>query len=203
MAAAMAGIAQWLESKGFSVTSFDLYPTARTDVLADAHALPFPDASFDVVASLSVLQIMHDPFVAVAEVARVLAPGGIFIGTVAYLEPPYDDSRFHMTQFGLREVLARGALVDVEIGAGYSWLEALAPSFWPWNRVPTLARASRVVNRARYEAGMVLTRAYYALRGRALPDAERLAFAGALVFYSRRPLENIKPSTIASAPASL
>jgi ubiquinone/menaquinone biosynthesis C-methylase UbiE len=42
----------------------------------DAHALPYPDASFDtVVCSLSLCAIL-DPDRAVAEMARVLRPGG-------------------------------------------------------------------------------------------------------------------------------
>lgn len=43
---------------------------------ADAEALPFPDASFDLVYSWGVLHHTPDTERAVAEVRRVLAPGG-------------------------------------------------------------------------------------------------------------------------------
>ncbi|MCA1618668.1 MAG: methyltransferase domain-containing protein [Acidobacteria bacterium] len=43
---------------------------------ADAHRLPFPDASFDAAYSLRVFEIIGDPRGALAEMARVLRPGG-------------------------------------------------------------------------------------------------------------------------------
>jgi len=43
---------------------------------ADAADLPFPDGAFDVVLCQQGLQFMPDPAAAVAEMRRVLAPGG-------------------------------------------------------------------------------------------------------------------------------
>lgn len=45
----------------------------------DAGALPFDDASFDVVVAITMLCLVPDPTAAVAEMARVLAPGGRLI----------------------------------------------------------------------------------------------------------------------------
>jgi ubiquinone/menaquinone biosynthesis C-methylase UbiE len=45
-------------------------------VRADAERLPFPDASFDLVYSWGVIHHTPDPAAALAEVRRVLAPGG-------------------------------------------------------------------------------------------------------------------------------
>ena len=47
---------------------------------ADATAMPFPDDSFDSVVSCLMLHHIGDWKRAVAEVARVLRPGGTFIG---------------------------------------------------------------------------------------------------------------------------
>jgi SAM-dependent methyltransferase len=47
--------------------------------VGSADAIPFPDASFDVVACRSVLEHIRRPAAAFAEVARVLRPGGVFI----------------------------------------------------------------------------------------------------------------------------
>jgi ubiquinone/menaquinone biosynthesis C-methylase UbiE len=44
--------------------------------VADAHALPFPDRSFDTVVATLALCSIPDDAVAVAEMARVLVPGG-------------------------------------------------------------------------------------------------------------------------------
>jgi SAM-dependent methyltransferase len=43
---------------------------------ADAQHLPFRDATFDAVTSLAVLQLIPDPSVTLAEIARVVKPGG-------------------------------------------------------------------------------------------------------------------------------
>jgi SAM-dependent methyltransferase len=56
-------------------------PRARFSV-GDARALPFPDGRFDVVVSGLVLNFIPEPTVAVAELARVAAPGAV---VAAYL----------------------------------------------------------------------------------------------------------------------
>ena len=49
---------------------------------ADARALPANDGSFGTVLSVSALEHFPDPDAVVAEVARVLRPGGSFVATV-------------------------------------------------------------------------------------------------------------------------
>jgi SAM-dependent methyltransferase len=44
---------------------------------ADVHALPFGDGAFDVVHAHQVLQHVHDPVLALREMRRVCAPGGV------------------------------------------------------------------------------------------------------------------------------
>ena len=43
---------------------------------ADAHDLPFPTAAFDTVVGTLVFCSIHDPLAALAEIGRVLRPGG-------------------------------------------------------------------------------------------------------------------------------
>jgi ubiquinone/menaquinone biosynthesis C-methylase UbiE len=52
---------------------------SATVVEAPAERLPFPDSSFDTVALTLVLCTVPDPRAALAEIARVLAPGGQFL----------------------------------------------------------------------------------------------------------------------------
>ena len=52
----------------------------------DAHALPFPDASFDAARSERVFQHLADPRTALAEMRRVTRPGGRVVVT----EPDWD-----------------------------------------------------------------------------------------------------------------
>jgi ubiquinone/menaquinone biosynthesis C-methylase UbiE len=46
---------------------------------ADAHALPFPDASFDTVVCTFALRAIPDERRAVGEMTRVLRPGGLLL----------------------------------------------------------------------------------------------------------------------------
>jgi ubiquinone/menaquinone biosynthesis C-methylase UbiE len=45
-------------------------------VRASASELPFRDASFDAVCCFAALYLIEEPYEAIAEIARVLAPGG-------------------------------------------------------------------------------------------------------------------------------
>jgi ubiquinone/menaquinone biosynthesis C-methylase UbiE len=52
----------------------------RVDILdAAAERLPFPDASVDAVVGTLVLCTVRDPSVVLAEVRRVLRPGGVYV----------------------------------------------------------------------------------------------------------------------------
>jgi 2-polyprenyl-3-methyl-5-hydroxy-6-metoxy-1,4-benzoquinol methylase len=71
--------------RGADVVSVDLGPGLLKQVMAKAHvvpvagnalALPFRDASFDVVVSSEMIEHTTDPMQAVREMARVLKPGG-------------------------------------------------------------------------------------------------------------------------------
>jgi len=79
-----------LAREGFEVTGLDasqgsIEVAARHDatgkaqyLLGDALRLPFPDACFDAVCAMDFLEHVEDPAKAVAEMARVLKPGGTF-----------------------------------------------------------------------------------------------------------------------------
>jgi SAM-dependent methyltransferase len=82
---------------------------AGLDEIADAHALPYGDESFDYVLAIEVFEHLRKPAQAVAEVLRVLKPGGSAIVTVPFMfrvhGDPCDYQRF--TKSGL-EVLFEG-----------------------------------------------------------------------------------------------
>lgn len=63
--------------------STGLYADLR---VADAHALPFGDGSFDTVVSNSVIEHIPEPLGVFREIARVLARGGEFAATVPSAE---------------------------------------------------------------------------------------------------------------------
>lgn len=69
------------------VTAVDLFEQvpslspAVTYLRASVDALPFPDGSFDVVYSMSVIYYLEDPSAALSEFHRVLRPGGRLLFT--------------------------------------------------------------------------------------------------------------------------
>lgn len=123
-----------LEYLGFRYVGLD-YSTPAADLLGDAHAIPFADGSFDCVFSYAVLEHLHNPFIAFSEVARVLRPGGWFIGTVSQGEP-FHSSYFHHTPWALL------ALVQQNPGLR---LHRLWPSMDTLASLATMGRYSRVL----------------------------------------------------------
>ena len=81
------------------------YLNEKADFLADAHAIPFQSATFECVLSYAVLEHLHNPFIAIQEIDRVLKPGGIYIGTVSQGEP-FHESYFHHTPWGFLSLVS-------------------------------------------------------------------------------------------------
>lgn len=93
------------------VTGKAMYAAAPA-VFADAARLPFRAGSIDVVALLDVLEHLPEADIAVAEIARVLKPGGRVLIHVPCLYPlhdePFDFQR--LTSHGLANLLGRHEL---------------------------------------------------------------------------------------------
>jgi SAM-dependent methyltransferase len=71
------------------VTNLNIGPFPNVDVVADAHLLPYADSSVDAVYCEAVLEHLENPGMAVAEMFRVLKPGGRVIAITPFLQ------RFH------------------------------------------------------------------------------------------------------------
>jgi SAM-dependent methyltransferase len=65
----------------------------RDYVVADAEALPFADASFDLVVAYNVLSCVQDLGTAIVEIGRVLMPGGRLCASVVH--PLYTAGEAH------------------------------------------------------------------------------------------------------------
>lgn len=89
--------------------------TKLADLYYDGYTFPVADASVDTVLCNQVLEHVFNPERFLAEIFRVLRPGGVLILTVPFLWPeheqPYDCLRY--TSFGLKDRL-EGARFSLE-----------------------------------------------------------------------------------------
>lgn len=85
------------------IINLDIAPTSNTDVIGDGHHLPFQDQSFDAVINCAVLEHVKEPKWVVAEIERVLKPGGYVCAAVPFLQgfhaSPHDYQRYTLTGF--------------------------------------------------------------------------------------------------------
>jgi SAM-dependent methyltransferase len=84
--------ARWLPQHGRVAVDLDVRGlVAGRDACASALALPFRDATFDVVAAFDVIEHCEPESRAVAELARVLRPGGRLLASVPAYEWAWSD----------------------------------------------------------------------------------------------------------------
>ena len=88
---------------------------SRTDAIEGISAfdgvnLPYQDDYFDIIYCHQVLEHVAFPHELMKEVARVLRPGGAFVGSVSYLEPYHSFSNFNFTPMGFLLVTENAGL---------------------------------------------------------------------------------------------
>lgn len=81
----------------------------QAEVYYDGKSFPFPDGSFDAVLCSQVFEHVFTPGEFLAEINRVLRPGGLLLLTVPFVwdehEQPHDFARY--SSFGLQALLER------------------------------------------------------------------------------------------------
>jgi SAM-dependent methyltransferase len=116
------GMENFVERPGFQVVETDVYIGPRTQIVCDAHRLPFIDDCFDAVVVQAVLEHVLDPHGVVAEIHRVLKPDGLVYAETPFMqqvhEGAYDFTRF--TMVGHRRLFRRFDELDAGVVCGPS-----------------------------------------------------------------------------------
>jgi len=111
------GISQMVKHPNISIVEGDVYWGPRTNIIFDAHKIPFSDSTFDGVIIQSVLEHVLDPKRCVEEIHRVLVSDGIVYAESSFMEQvhggAFDFWRF--THLGHRTLFR--AFVEIESGA--------------------------------------------------------------------------------------
>ncbi len=95
---------------------FDIAEGPGVDVVGDAHALPFPDSTFEQILCTEVLEHLHTPEQAINEMMRVLKPGGVILLTTRFIFPIHDAPHdyFRYTKYGLKHLFREWEMVTLE-----------------------------------------------------------------------------------------
>lgn len=100
----------------------------NTDVVGDAHALPFQDGVFGACICMNAFEHYRNPRVVASEILRVLKPGGTLFMHTAGLqplhEPPYHF--YNVTRFGLEEWLTDFEIEKIRVSPNFNPGFALA-----------------------------------------------------------------------------
>jgi SAM-dependent methyltransferase len=133
---------------GLEIDSTQARQHSSADVFYDGGPFPFESASFDSVVCNQTLEHVFEPGAFIAEIARVLRPGGALLLTVPFVwdehEQPADYGRY--SSFGLRYLIERNGLRVVghrKVGADASTLLQLVNAYI--FKVAPSGRAARMV----------------------------------------------------------
>jgi SAM-dependent methyltransferase len=95
------------------------------DVVGDLLHMPFEDGAFDLALSLEVLEHVTEPRQVLAELSRVVRPGGkLYLSTpMSWHQHQKPHDYFRYTSFGLRYLLNQAGfdIVELRPTGGYFW----------------------------------------------------------------------------------
>ena len=127
-----------LEDKCIECVETDVALGPRTQVVCDAHDLPFSEGVFHAVVCQAVLEHVLDPVRVVDEIHRVLAPSGLVYSEVPFMQQVHGGA-YDITRFSLVGHRRLYRFFD-EIRSGVQGGPGMALGWSLWYFLRTLAR---------------------------------------------------------------
>jgi LmbE family N-acetylglucosaminyl deacetylase/SAM-dependent methyltransferase len=118
-----------VQARGYKWIGIDRRDSVGPILWSDASSLPLATGSAAAVVAWQVFEYVEQPEHLVAEVARVVEPGGVFCGSVSFLEPVHGHTYFNLSPLILKRLLARHGFGDIEVKPG---LNGIALVLWTW-----------------------------------------------------------------------
>ncbi len=122
-----------IEQRGYRWLGMDRAPatTAPEVVRADCCHLPVQSESVSAMILWQVLEYVERPENVFAEASRVLEPGGVFCGSVSFLEPIHGHTFYGLSPLLLERLLQQHGFEAIQVRAGLCGFVLL---LWTWLR---------------------------------------------------------------------
>lgn len=160
----------------------------RTDIdfaAYDGINIPAEDGSIDAIYSRQVFEHVRHPEELLRDIARVLKPGGYFVGSVSQLEPYHSYSFGSFTYYGFATFAAEAGLSLVEFRPGVDALTLIRRNFRKFQMHVDVKRYDRWI-RGTSPLNAFIDRKYADLSPREI-NARKLAYCGHLCFAFQKP----------------
>ena len=143
---AMSGYAGLFAGKKY--LTLDKDPKYQPDIVGDIHAIPLDDGSVDAVICKAVLEHVEEPHKAVAEIHRILKPGGKALFYVPFLYPYHAERGIYKDYYRFSRDAVEYLFRDfskLEYVTVRGFVETLT-NFLPWGLNRILAPLARLVD---------------------------------------------------------
>jgi SAM-dependent methyltransferase len=116
------------ETKPLNFIELEYSIFKNTDVVADAHRIPFKNDSFDSVLAFNVFEHLHNPFTVAQEIYRILKPGGKVIIHSAFLQALHEEPChfYNATKYGLMNWFSYFNIQSCNVSGNFSPALALS-----------------------------------------------------------------------------